>query len=218
MKKNKYIFKIIGFITIVFFLGNTQVTQALIFKELKNSKAINFRIEERKMWSDYSRYLREYVLSVANETEDESLILEKLIQNQEKIALSLKPYYGNYNSNKLSELLKEQIYITSKILHETKNNNNKDVEQINKLKNENSEKIARFLYGINELWKIDLLEEILNKHLNLVCNQINSRINGQWERDIKAYDDDYDHIIMFSDLISDGIIKEFPNKFGKQLM
>lgn len=187
-----------------------------MFKELKNSRAINFRIEERKMWSDYSRYLREYVLSIANETEDESLILEKLLKNQEKIALCFKPYYGNYNSNTLAELFKEQIYITSKMLHGTKNNNNnKELEESNKLWTENAEKTARFLHGINELWKLDLLQEILNKHLNLLCFQMNSRINGQWDKDIKAYDDDYDHIIMFSDLISDGIIKEFPNKFGK---
>jgi hypothetical protein len=34
-----------------------------------------------------------------------------------------------------------------------------------------------------------------------------------WEGDVRAYDAVYDHILMMSDALSDGIVKQFPDKF-----
>jgi hypothetical protein len=32
--------------------------------------------------------------------------------------------------------------------------------------------------------------------------------------DVRAFDEVYRHILMMSDALSDGIVKQFPNKFG----
>ena len=40
-----------------------------------------------------------------------------------------------------------------------------------------------------------------------------TRINKNWSADIEAYDTGQDHMIAFSDMLSDGIIKQFPEKF-----
>ena len=34
-----------------------------------------------------------------------------------------------------------------------------------------------------------------------------------WEGDVRAFDAVYDHILMMSDALSDGIVKQFPDKF-----
>jgi hypothetical protein len=41
-----------------------------------------------------------------------------------------------------------------------------------------------------------------------------ARLNGNWDEDVRAYDEVYRHILAMSDALSDGIIKQFPDKFG----
>ncbi|HEY5524437.1 MAG TPA: glycosyltransferase, partial [Clostridium sp.] len=52
----------------------------------------------------------------------------------------------------------------------------------------------------------------LHKHLDFITAQATSRIKKDWKADIDAYDKGEDHMLMFADIISDGIIKQFPQK------
>jgi hypothetical protein len=39
-------------------------------------------------------------------------------------------------------------------------------------------------------------------------------LNNKWDEDVRAYDEVYRHILMMSGALSDGIVKQFPEKFG----
>jgi hypothetical protein len=40
-----------------------------------------------------------------------------------------------------------------------------------------------------------------------------SRLQGDWAADIAAYDSNHDHMLMFSDMLTDGIVQQFPTNF-----
>jgi hypothetical protein len=42
-----------------------------------------------------------------------------------------------------------------------------------------------------------------------------SRLKKDWAADIEAYDKDHEHMLMPDDALTDGIVKQFPNKFRK---
>ena len=46
--------------------------------------------------------------------------------------------------------------------------------------------------------------------VDTTTNEVVARLNGQWEEDVRAYDEVYSHILALSDALSDGIIKQFP--------
>lgn len=52
-----------------------------------------------------------------------------------------------------------------------------------------------------------LLKDMLSKHLQFVTDQVVARLNKDWKSDIEAYDKGENHMIMFADMISEGIIK-----------
>lgn len=54
---------------------------------------------------------------------------------------------------------------------------------------------------------------MLNKHLQLTTNEVVARLNKNWDADIAAYDEGEEHMLKFADMISGGIIKQFPQKF-----
>ncbi|MDZ5010679.1 glycosyltransferase, partial [Clostridium perfringens] len=57
------------------------------------------------------------------------------------------------------------------------------------------------------------LKDMLHKHLEFVTAQAVARLNKDWKADIEAYDKGQEHMIKFADVISNGIIKQFPEKF-----
>ncbi len=58
------------------------------------------------------------------------------------------------------------------------------------------------------LWK-----DMLYLHLALTTTEVVSRVKKDWAADIDAYDKGHVHMLMFADMLSDGIIKPFPEKF-----
>jgi hypothetical protein len=39
-------------------------------------------------------------------------------------------------------------------------------------------------------------------------------LSKRWDDDVRAFDAVYDHVLHMSDALSDGIVKQFPEKFG----
>lgn len=54
---------------------------------------------------------------------------------------------------------------------------------------------------------------MLYEHLKLITDDVTARLHKDWNGSINAYDKGLDHMIMFADILADGIIKQFPNKF-----
>jgi len=46
-------------------------------------------------------------------------------------------------------------------------------------------------------------------------DEVVARVNGNYTADIEAYDEIYDQILDLSDTLSDGIVQQFPERFGK---
>ncbi len=50
-------------------------------------------------------------------------------------------------------------------------------------------------------------------HLDLTTREAVARIQENWDADVAAYDEIHDHILHMSDLLSTGIVKQFPKRF-----
>ena len=59
------------------------------------------------------------------------------------------------------------------------------------------------------------MSDMLSKHLDYTTTEVVSRLKGDWSADIVAYDQGHAHMLMFSDMLADGIVKQFPAKFSK---
>ena len=55
---------------------------------------------------------------------------------------------------------------------------------------------------------------MMNKHLSTTSDEVVARLNKRWDDDVRAFAAVYDHILHMADALADGIIKQFPDKFG----
>ena len=180
---------------------------------LSNS-IVNMKMDERKLWIDHVSWTRSFIISDLASLADKGPVLTRLLKNQDDIGASIKPYYGEEAGNKLSKLLREHIVIGGQVVDAAKSNNKSDLDKYNKSWYKNADDIADFLSSANSNWSNSELKDMLHKHLEFVTAQVAARLNKNWKADIEAYDKGEEHMIKFADVLSDGIVKQFPEKFS----
>ena len=179
-----------------------------------NNSIVNLKMDERKLWIDHVSWTRSFIVSDLASLPDKDVVLQRLLKNQDDIGASIKPYYGEEAGNKLSKLLREHISIGGQVVDAAKSNNKADLDKYNKLWYKNADDIADFLSGANPNLSNSELKDMLHKHLDFVTAQVVARINKNWKADVEAYDKGEDHMIKFADVLSEGIIKQFPEKLS----
>jgi hypothetical protein len=180
---------------------------------LKNS-VVNLKMAERKLWIDHVGWTRNFIVSDLAALPDKEIVLQRLLKNQDDIGASIKPYYGDEAGNKLTKLLREHISIGGQVVDAAKSNNKADLDKYNKLWYKNADDISDFLSGANPNLSNSELKDMLHKHLDFVTAQVTARLNKDWKADVANYDKGEDHMIKFADIISNGIVKQFPEKFA----
>ena len=174
--------------------------------------ATDLRNGMRKLWTDHTTYTRAYVVSAVAGLPDLPTVTQRLLRNQDDIGAAIKPIYGEEAGKKLAALLRDHIMIAAEITKAAKASDTKGVEAGQKKWRQNGDDMAAFLAGANPMWKKQALTDMLQKHLDFVTQQVVARIKADWPGDIRAYDAGYDHMMMFADMLSDGIIRQNPKK------
>lgn len=187
--------------------------QALEPSKDVQSSYCDLRMLQRRLWIDHVSWTRSVIISDLSSLEDKGIVLERLLKNQDDIGSSIKPFYGEEAGNKLALLLREHINLAVKVTDAAKSGNKADLTKYNKLWYENADDIAKFLSSANPNYSYETLKDMLHKHLQFVTDQVVARLNKDWNADVAAYDKGENHMIMFADMIADGIIKQFPQKF-----
>jgi len=55
---------------------------------------------------------------------------------------------------------------------------------------------------------------MMNTHLSTTTDEVVARLTKHWDADVQAFDRVYNHILTMADALSDGIVKQFPEKFA----
>ena len=174
--------------------------------------ATDLRNGMRKLWSDHTTYTRSYIVSALAGLPDLPAVTQRLLRNQDDIGAAIKPIYGDEAGKKLAALLRDHILIAADITKAAKASDTKAVEAGQKKWRANADDIAAFLAAANPNWKKPTLTDHLYKHLDYVTAQVVARIKAEWPADIQAFDKGNEHMLMFADELSEGIIKQNPKK------
>jgi hypothetical protein len=78
----------------------------------------------------------------------------------------------------------------------------------------NANEIADFLHNANKRnWPRAEMRAMMKTHLDQTLKEATDRLQGRFAADIRDYESVHRHILEMADMLSDGIIKQFPAKF-----
>jgi hypothetical protein len=199
-------------LTTVSFAGQNQhATVGMMYTK----SAVDLRMDMRKLWEDHITYTRGFITSSIAALEDTTTVAKRLLKNQDDIGAAIVPFYGEAAGKKLATLLRDHILIAADIVSAAKAGNNQAVAASQKKWQENADAIAAFLSGANPNWSRQELTNMLYLHLAYTTTEVVSRLKKDWAADIEAYDKGHVHMLKFSDMLTEGIVKQFPEKFRK---
>ena len=168
----------------------------------------------RKLWEDHVTWTRLAIISIVDDLPDMQVTVDRLLQNQVDIGDGIKPFYGDEAGTRLTELLSEHIVIAADILTAAKSNDQAAVAEANDRWYVNADEIAGFLATANpEEWSQDEMTSMMREHLDLTLEEATARLTGDYAADVAAYDKIHNQILEMADMLSDGIVAQFPEKF-----
>ncbi|HEX6464979.1 MAG TPA: hypothetical protein VFZ98_11010 [Vicinamibacterales bacterium] len=163
----------------------------------------------RKLWSDHVFWTRDYIIAAVDDRPDAQAAANRLMKNQEDIGAAVAKFYGKDAGDKLTSLLKEHISIAVEIIKDAKAGDKAAQQRADAAWHKNGEAIADFLSSANPNWPRATLVQMMNVHLSTTTDEVVARLTKNYDADVRAFDAVYTHILMMSDALSDGIVKQF---------
>ena len=178
-----------------------------------------FQDAMRALWEDHIVWTRQFIVSAA--TRDENLAdigptVDRLLANQTDIGDAIKPFYGDAAGEALTVLLREHILTAADLVAAAKAGDAAAVESIAAAWYANGDEIAAFLAQANPRhWHLDDMQAHMKSHLDLTLEEAVARLEGRYADDIAAYDKIHADILGMADMLSAGIIAQFPGRFAR---
>jgi hypothetical protein len=187
-----------------------------------SQSAVTFHDAMRKLWEDHITWTRNVIISFEVNVPDSSVTLpdlgaalDRLFQNQVDIGDAIKPYYGNEMGDQLTRLLHDHIAIAGEILQAVKTGDTAAYQDANARWYANAHDIAVFLSQTLDppLGSLAEMDAMMKDHLDRTTEEVVARLTGDWTVDVAAYDKVHNQALEMADMLSNGIIANFPAKF-----
>jgi hypothetical protein len=183
------------------------------------TSAAAFHDDMRKLWEDHIVWTRQYIVSAATlpgDLADIGPTTDRLLANQTDIGNALKPFYGDEAGDQVTALLRDHILTAAQLIAAAKAGDAAGAEEASEAWYANGDDIAVALNGLNpRYWDVDHFKEMMKAHLDRTLEEAVARLQGRYADDIVAYEAIHADILEMADMLSDGIIRQFPQAFSR---
>jgi hypothetical protein len=181
---------------------------------VSRSDRTTFRDAMRALWEDHIVWTRMAIIGIVDDRPDQSFAVERLLKNQDDIGDAIKPFYGEAAGEALSGLLREHIVGAADLLVAAKTG--VGFQAAHEAWDANGAEIGAFLADANPRnWDRAEMQAMMADHLDLTLAEATARLQGDFVADVAAYDEIHVQILHMADMLSDGIIAQFPGRFGR---
>ena len=172
------------------------------------------RQEMRRLWEDHVTWTRLAIISLTTDAPDTDATVGRLLRNQTDLGNAVKPFYGAAAGRQLTALLREHILIAADVIAAAKKGDADALASQQARWNRNADEIAAFLSRANpKSWKPAATKSMMRAHLGLTTAEVVARLKRDWAADVRAYDRTHRQILHMADMLSDGIVAQFPGRF-----
>jgi hypothetical protein len=181
---------------------------------LQTPKAVAFHDHMRALWEAHGAWTHMVITSFVGNLPNLAAEEGVLLHNQVEIGNAVKPYYGAAAGNKLTKLLKAHILGAVQVLQAAKSGDNSKLTQAEAAWFANGRQIADYLHAADpKFLSRQAARRMMKVHLEQVIEQAVDELNGNYAADAHAFAPYIRHILEMADMISGGIIRQFPGRF-----
>jgi len=168
----------------------------------------------RDLWIGHIFWVRDVVKArIAGDDEQATAAEQQVVANAQAIARAIEPFYGASASDRLFELLAGHWAAISDYLDATIADRSRRQDNAAERLSTNADAIAAFLSSANPNWPEETLRALLATHGAHHLQQIRQLRAGQHAEEAATWAAMKDHMYVIADALTDGLAKQFPEKF-----
>jgi hypothetical protein len=177
-------------------------------------KEIKLYTSMRELWTNHMQWTYATVDAFFHNPDALQPTLARLLRNQRDIGAAFVPYYGKAAGDRLGDLLTTHIKLAVPVLEAAQAG---DEAALNKALDDwyaNAQEVADFLTALNpQYWPSSLMRPLWKTHITQTTGYSVDLLAGDYTHSIKDFGKAFDHMMMLSDVLSQGIIGQFPGRF-----
>lgn len=180
----------------------------------RTAAQVAFHDAMRKLWEDHITWTRLAIVTFADGSDGFPATADRLLRNQVDIGNALAPYYGRTAANRLTALLTEHIAIAVEVLQAAKAGDGAAFTDATDRWYANGNDIADFLAAANpRFWPRRVVRAAMRTHLDTTLTEADHELRGDYAASVADYEAVHRHILAMADLLSSGVIRQFPGRF-----
>lgn len=182
---------------------------------LPTASRVAFHDQMRKLWEDHVTWTRLAIVTFADGSGGFDATAQRLLQNQVDIGDAIKPFYGADAGQHLTALLHDHITIAVELLQAAKAGDAAAFNDADTRWYANANQIADFLAAANpRFWPDDVLRAAMREHLDQTLAEASDELRGDYAASVRDYEAIHEHMLAVADLLSSGIMRQFPSDFS----
>lgn len=159
----------------------------------------------RLLWTQHVYWTRFFIISTAADLADLKPVTNRLLQNPKDFARLLAPVYGAKAAEHFQELLTQHLLIAADLVNAAKNGQTEKANEAREKWYRNADEIAAFLSSINPCWSRTKWQTMLYSHLKMTEQEATLRLQGNYEADIKIFEDIEREALQMADYMFEGM-------------
>lgn len=181
---------------------------------LRTSAQVAFHDQMRKLWEDHVTWTRLAIVTFADGSPSFGTTAGRLLANQNDIGQAIAPFYGDAAGTQLTALLHDHITIAVELLQAAKAGDTAAFDAANARWQANADDIADFLSAANpRAWPRAVMRADMRTHLDQTLTEAADELHGDYAASVTDYEAVHAHILAMADLLSSGIMRQFPGRF-----
>jgi hypothetical protein len=175
---------------------------------------VAFHDQMRKLWEDHITWTRLAIVTFADGSNGFPATAARLLANQQDIGDAVKPFYGQAAGDRLAALLHDHITIAVEVLRAAKAGDSAALADASTRWYANANDIADFLAAANpRFWPDPVMRDAMKTHLDQTLAEASDELHANYPASVADYEAVHAHILAMADLLSSGIIGQFPSRF-----
>lgn len=191
--------------------NNLYIGQIICIPESYSTFQVILSNYMRLLWEQHVYWTRLVILSMVFGLPDTRLVTNRLLRNAKDLEAALKPFYGETAAAKSAELFTSHLTIAAELVQAAKDGNSAAAE---KRWYENADQIAAFLGSINPYWSTKEWQSMLYAHLAMTKEEAVYFLEKDYADSITVFENIEQEALKMADMMTQGIVRQFPQYFG----
>ncbi|WP_102693058.1 hypothetical protein [Rummeliibacillus pycnus] len=175
----------------------------------KSKAEVDFLNMNRLLWMEHVNWTRMVITSIVFNLPDIQFVEERLLRNATDLGNCLRPFYGDQLADRYASLIHDHLTIAAELVTAAVKGDTAKAATKEKEWYKNADDIALFLSSMNPYLNQSEVKKMFYTHLSLTKQEAVSMIQKKYKDDITVFDQIVMEALQMSDMIANGIVKQF---------